>query len=56
MSQRVKALKWWDSMSFEDQFFKTIECNHLIIGDTTRNPDTLTGREIELIYNHFKDK
>ena len=38
-------------MNLEDKFYKTIKHNELIEGDKTRHPDTLTGREIEIIYN-----
>ena len=47
---RQRALTWWNSMNLEDKFYKTIKHNVLIEGDRTRHPDTLTGREIELIY------
>lgn len=47
---REKAMKWWNRMSFEQQFYKTIEHNNLIEGDRTRHPSTLTGREIEIFY------
>jgi hypothetical protein len=49
---REEALKWWNSMNLEEQFYKTIEVNHLITGDCTRHPHTLTGREIEIIYKN----
>lgn len=45
-----KAINWWNGLSFEDKFFKTIQNNNLIEGDKTRHPNTLTGREIEEIY------
>jgi hypothetical protein len=48
---RQRALTWWNSMNLEDKFYKTIKHNELIEGDKTRHPDTLTGREIEIIYN-----
>jgi hypothetical protein len=51
---RKEALKWWNSMNLEQRFYKTIEHNHLILGDKTRHPDTLTGSEIEKIYNQIK--
>lgn len=51
MNNRTEALKWWNSMCLELQFYKTIKYNSLITGDNTRHPSTLTGREIELIYN-----
>ena len=39
-------------MSLEQQFYKTIDANHLITGDNTRHPNSLTGREIEIIYTN----
>ena len=48
---RQRALTWWNSMNLEEQFYKTIKHNELIEGDKTRQPHTLTGREIEIIYN-----
>ena len=55
---REKAINWWNGLSFEDKFFKTIQNNDLIVGDKTRHPNTLTGREIETIWktlNQNKD-
>lgn len=51
---RKKAMGWWNSLSLEQQFCATIEHNDLIVGDRTRHPHTLTGSEIELIYNAEK--
>ncbi len=51
MTTREKAMQWWYKIGYENQFYKIIEHSDLIIGDKTRNPDTLTGSEIELIYN-----
>jgi hypothetical protein len=47
---RQRALKWWNTMNLEKQFYVTIEHNDLITGDCTRHPHTLTGREIEILY------
>lgn len=47
---RRSAMEWWNKLSLEEQFYKTIEHNALIAGDNTRHPNTLTGREIETIY------
>jgi len=65
MSQKKKNIlmtnspseKWFDSLDLEEQFYATIECNHLIFGDCTRHPSTLSETEIELIYKHLhRDK
>jgi hypothetical protein len=47
---RLSALDWFNRLTLEEQFYKTIEHNGLIAGDNTRHPSTLTGREIETIY------
>lgn len=47
---RQIALDWFNNLTFEEKFYKTIKHNNLIEGDNTRNPDSLTGREIEIIY------
>ena len=52
MNKREIALEWWNKLSFENKFCKTIEANEVLIGDTVDNhPDNLTGRDIELVYN-----
>ena len=51
MEQRQKAIEWWNSMTFEQQFYKTIEWLSDQNRDTTeRHPYSLTGREIQEIY------
>lgn len=52
--EKQKAMNWWNSLTFEDKFYKTIEANSVIIGDHTRHPDTLTSSEIEKIYIFHK--
>ena len=48
---RRSALTWWNSITFEEQFYKTIAWlksqNRNI---TERHPHHLTGREIQQIY------
>jgi len=52
---RKAAMAWWNTLHLEYQFYETIKSNDLIAGDNTRHPDTLTGSEIELIYEeHLK--
>lgn len=53
-TSRETAMNWWNSMTFEEKFYKTIKHNDLIAGDKTRHPSTLTGREIETIYKAEK--
>ena len=47
---RKLAMKWWNDLPLKLQFYKTIKYNHLITGDNTRHPKTLTGNEIERIW------
>ena len=51
---REESMRWFNAMSLEERFYKTIKHNSLIAGDRTRHPNTLTGREIEVVY--FADK
>ena len=53
-SSRRLAIEWWDSLTFEEKFFKTIQNNELIVGDKTRHPNTLTARELEIIWKSEK--
>lgn len=46
---RQSALKWWNACIFQEQLFYANENKKR--GESLRHPDTLTGREIELIYN-----
>jgi hypothetical protein len=48
---RKDALEWFNNLTLEEQFYKTIKHNKLIEGDKTRHPHTLTGIEIEIIFN-----
>ena len=50
--QRKKALEWFNNMSFSDQFFKTVEANEILVGNHTRDPESLTRIEIHNIYNY----
>ena len=51
-TQRKIVMEWWNDLSFEEKFFKTIEWLSNQNRDTTeRHPNSLTGREIEQIYS-----
>jgi len=52
---RQCALKWWNSLTFEDQFYATIKWLSSQNKNTTeRHPHNLTGREIQEIHGlHF---
>ena len=48
---RRTALTWWNSITFEEQFYKTIAWLKSQNRNTTeRHPHHLTGREIQQIY------
>jgi hypothetical protein len=49
--------KWWNSMTFEEKFYKTIESNSILKGDTVDNhPDKLKEEDIIKIFEwHFKN-
>jgi hypothetical protein len=49
MYNRQTAMEWWNNLSFEDKFYQVIPWLNQNITD--RHPDSLTGREIELLYN-----
>jgi hypothetical protein len=52
---REKALQWWNSFTFEEQFYKTIQWLKSENRNTAeRHPHSLTGREIEEIYTLLK--
>ena len=49
-SVRQRAIRWWDAMNLEQQFYKTISANDLIEGDKTRHPHSLSDKEIIRVY------
>ncbi len=50
--KREASLLWWHKLTLEQQFYKIINANHLIINNKTRHPNSLTDREIEIIYSN----
>lgn len=50
------AGEWWNSFTFEEKFYKTIEANSVIKGDKTRHPMDLSENEIMLMYKFHKQK
>lgn len=56
MNNRETAMEWWHKMDLEQQFYKTIEANSIINGDRTRHPHTLTGSEIEKMFDFHTKK
>ena len=51
LERRKKAMEWWNKLSLEEKFYKTIPNKRFLGNDASRHPDTLTGREIEMLYN-----
>lgn len=51
METREKALAWWNGLTFEEKFIAMVKAKTVVIGYPDRNPETLTGREVELLMN-----
>lgn len=51
MENRKKALQWWNNLTFEEKYFKVVKHKELVVGYPDRDPNTLTGREVEQIWN-----
>lgn len=49
---RELALKWWRDLTNEEKFFEVVSGKELILGYPDRTPDSLTGREIEVLYKN----
>ena len=55
-TNRQKALEWWNSLTFEEKFYKTINWLSSENRDVTeRHPDNLTGSEIEKIWRNVNN-
>jgi hypothetical protein len=51
MNTRQQAMSWWNALTLEEKFYVVIPwLKSQNINVTDRHPDSLTGREIELIY------
>lgn len=48
--KRMTAISWWNTLSFEERWYSIIANKDNIAGYPDRGPDSLTGREIQLIY------
>ena len=52
MTTREQAMKWWNNLSLEYQFYEVIPwLTSKGLGAAERHPSTLTGREIEELWN-----
>ena len=48
---KLTAQQWWDSLTFEEKFYKTIEANYVLEGDTVDNhPYRLTIEQIKKVF------
>lgn len=47
----IETIEWWKKMTLEERFYKTIEHKNIIGNGEIKHPDTLTLREIEILYN-----
>lgn len=48
-------LDWFNSFSLEQKFYKTIEANSVLEGDSVDNhPDRLTEEQIILVYTYHE--
>ena len=53
--KNIVAIDWWLSLDFEQRFYKTIEANSVLNGDTVDNhPDKLTENDIVKVFNWHK--
>lgn len=51
-----KEVEWFKSLGLEEMFYKAIEANHLLEGDTVDNhPSRLTEEQIKVIYDYNFD-
>lgn len=51
IEKRAKSLKWWNNLPFTYQYELFVKNKSVIIGYPERDIRTLTGSEIEKIYN-----
>jgi len=49
---REIAIKWWNNLTFTHKWEQIIKNKEHILGYPDRNPDSLTGREIEILYKN----
>lgn len=49
--KRAKALKWWQNLVFTYQYELFVKNKRVVLGYPERDIRTLTGSEIEKIYN-----
>jgi hypothetical protein len=50
-TRREQAMSWWNAKTFEEQYFVIIRRKEVVEGYPDRAPTSLTGREIELLWD-----
>jgi len=53
IKNRENSMKWWNKLTFEKKYIEIIKNKEKILGYPTRDPNTLTSREINIIYNNL---
>ena len=57
ITERISALNWWDSLTFEEQFFLTVKWLSSQGRDTSeKHPHNLTGMEIQQIFKQKQEQ
>lgn len=50
-AKRRHVIEWWNKLFYIDKFELIVKHKELIVGYPVRNPDSLTGDEIEKLYD-----
>jgi hypothetical protein len=50
----MKAVLWYNSLNFQEKYNQIIKLKNKIVGYPTRNPESLTQKEIEIVFNNNK--
>ena len=49
--KRVEAIQWWDELPYIDKWKTIVKHKYKVTGYPDRHPDSLTGREIEMLHS-----
>jgi hypothetical protein len=52
MNEREKSMLWWSWLTIQEKDASMDNGGHLILSGDTREPETLTGLEIEILFDH----
>jgi hypothetical protein len=56
ITDRRISLKWWNEITFEEQFLNTVKwLSNQSRNTTERHPSSLTGREIQEVHTLVKN-